>query len=349
MSNRFTLNDLIALNDEVVALSRAGVPLGRGLLGFGGDVPGKLGRVARGLGKELDAGMPLEGALVRMGSAMPATYRAVVEAGMRTGRLSAALEDVADYARGYSELRRSIGQALVYPLMVLLFGYVLFLGYLVLFMPRLRAAFESLGVGGSGVARWLERLGDSVPYWGPLVPLVVVCGVAAWLWMGRARGLDAARGLRWVPWLASTMADWRAANFAGWLGLLSRHGVPLAEALRLSGDACGDKRLEAWAVRAANEEERGRALADSQERSANTPALLHWLLVLGLREGKLDTVLAHASGLYKQRAWRKAELLRLTMPTMLLVCVAGISALVYLLTVVLPWTQLLSSLGREIG
>ncbi len=51
MSQSLSLNDLIALNDEVVALSRAGVPLGRGLLGFGADIRGKLGAVATALAR----------------------------------------------------------------------------------------------------------------------------------------------------------------------------------------------------------------------------------------------------------------------------------------------------------
>ena len=44
-----TLDQLIALNDEIAALVRAGVPLDRGLRSLGEDLPGRLGRFARQL------------------------------------------------------------------------------------------------------------------------------------------------------------------------------------------------------------------------------------------------------------------------------------------------------------
>src|SRR5262249_61605750 len=151
------------------------------------------------------------------------------------GRLPAALEDVADYARGYAELRRAIGQAFAYPLIVLLFGYGLFLAFLMLFVPRVRLAFDSLGVSGARWASMLEKVVASVFIWGPILPLLAVCCIAIWLWIGWSRGLDATRALHWVPWLASAMRNWRLSNFTGWLALLSDHGVPLSDAVVLAG------------------------------------------------------------------------------------------------------------------
>src|SRR6186713_2858010 len=94
-----TLDDLIALNDEIVALTRAGVPLERGLLGLGMDVRGRLGRIARTLSERMSRGESLSEALASSGEGIPRVYRAVVEAGVRSGRLPVALEGLAAYAR----------------------------------------------------------------------------------------------------------------------------------------------------------------------------------------------------------------------------------------------------------
>ena len=48
-----TLDHLIALNDEIAALVRAGVPLERGLAELGGDMPGRLGEIATALAERL--------------------------------------------------------------------------------------------------------------------------------------------------------------------------------------------------------------------------------------------------------------------------------------------------------
>src|SRR3954454_5443535 len=50
------LEELIALNDEIAALVRAGVPLERGLLDVGGELRGRLRAIATGLGGRVGGG-----------------------------------------------------------------------------------------------------------------------------------------------------------------------------------------------------------------------------------------------------------------------------------------------------
>jgi general secretion pathway protein F len=345
MSSNLRLDELIALNDEIVALVRGGVPLGRGLLGFGDDVAGRLGKVSRALGQELERGASLSTALERVGPSLPQTYRAVVEAGLRAGRLPSALEDLADYARGFADLRRAAGQALIYPMLVLMFGYGLFLAFLIVLVPRIADAFETLGVRSSPYVRLFEQAGATAHLWGPILPAAVGLGVGMWLWVGRARGLDATRALRWVPWMTSIMRDWRTANFAGWLGMMSQHGVPLPEALELAGQSAGDRPLAKWAHQSAAQVRSGVDTELAFAQQPGVPPLLVWLMALGAHQGTLTQVLLHADELYRRRAQMRAERLRVFLPTVLLVAIGGCSALLYVLTVYLPWSQLLNSIA----
>src|SRR4051794_36850176 len=110
---RLSLDQLAALNDEIAALARAGLPLERGLLTIGRDVPGKLRDVMVTLGERMSRGEGLAEAMAAEGARFPTIYRAVVEAGLRAGRLSVALEGLSGFVRGYAEARRSIGMALL--------------------------------------------------------------------------------------------------------------------------------------------------------------------------------------------------------------------------------------------
>ena len=92
MSAAVTLDDLIALNDEMLALVRAGVPLGQGLADVGHDVRGSLARVTATLATRVERGESLPQALAASGGLFPPLYRAIVEAGIKSGRLPAALE-----------------------------------------------------------------------------------------------------------------------------------------------------------------------------------------------------------------------------------------------------------------
>ena len=50
--SRVTLDQLLALNDEMAALVRAGIPLEQGLTALGHEAPGKLGLLATRLADE---------------------------------------------------------------------------------------------------------------------------------------------------------------------------------------------------------------------------------------------------------------------------------------------------------
>src|SRR5262245_6985582 len=95
-----SLDDLIALNDEIAALARAGLPLERGLREVGRDVSGGLSRAMLSLAERMGQGATLPEALAADRDKFPPIYRAVVEAGVRAGRLPAALESLAAFVRG---------------------------------------------------------------------------------------------------------------------------------------------------------------------------------------------------------------------------------------------------------
>lgn len=61
IAGKISLNELIALNDEMTALMRAGVPLDRALVQFGHDMPGRLrlGTLSLDRGERLEGGEDL--------------------------------------------------------------------------------------------------------------------------------------------------------------------------------------------------------------------------------------------------------------------------------------------------
>ncbi len=341
------LDDLIALNDEIRALARAGLPLETGLLGFGVEAPGRLGSLARSLGARLERGETLPQALKAEGPEMPATYRAVVEAGLRSGRLAEALEDLAEYARDYADLRRSIGLAFLYPLLVLLFGWGLFIAFVLMLLPRILDAFRTFEVPTPVLARAMASLGSSVWLWGPIVPILAAWAVAWWVWSGRARVLRSGGISRWVPWLGGVMSDWRASNFSGWLALLLEHGVPLPESVELAGESSGDPRVQEAAIAVAEAARNGESAGLSRGIDTSAlPPLLLWLIRTGERQNALVPALRHASAFYRRRAWNRAETLRTMLPALLLLGIGGLAALGYVVALVSPWAGLLRSLSE---
>lgn len=344
---RFSLDDLIALNDEIAALARAGMPLERGLLDLGRDVPGRLGAMTTALGERMSRGEGLAEAIGAQGDRLPPMYRAVVEAGIRSGRLPVALEGLAGVARRVAETRSVVGLALAYPLLVLSLAYVLFLGILTQFVPRLLATSETFRLPNRGPLLWLAWLGDSAIYWGPIVPIAVAAIGVSWVRSGWAAGLQPGRSstLRLVPWMGSMLALSEAATFADLLALLVEHRVAYPEAIVLASSTSADPALRRAGLEFAVAVGRGDSPRAFLARPGPFPPLLRWLLSIGERQGSIETALKHAAQTYRTRAAHRAELIATFLPVLLTVAIGGLVTLLYALTLFVPLTALLKGLS----
>jgi len=247
-----TLDQLIALSDEIAALARAGMPLELGLEALGRDMPGGLGRLAETLAERSSRGQPLAAALAELGPHMPPACRAVVEAGLRAGRLEAALESLAGMLRRLAELRRMLAVALLYPLIVLALAWGLFAFFTAALAPELLAMLKGVGARGTGPLELLVRCGQGAWIWGPLGPAGLLLLAVLWWQVTRraslAGGPAAAWLFGWLPWFGRSLRWSRAAAFTDILAVLVENRVPLDQALQLAGQSCGDPRMSAGAA-----------------------------------------------------------------------------------------------------
>ena len=258
LMSRVTLDQLLALNDEMAALVRAGIPLEQGLTALGQDTPGKLGVLATRLADRLRSGESLAEILQKDELAFPPVWRSVVLAGLRSGHLPAALEGLSQTVRRAADVRRSIAVSLIYPIVVVAIAF----GF----------SDVLVDVSGAGPGEVLSRSGvpsrsrserDRADWClgahlgtlgahrvGPGVPRVVVpfrSGHSIADGVGtRSRPsrflFGRTRPRRW-PSVGQALRDGRMATFADLLRLMNDHQVPMPEAVVLAADASGDRAL----------------------------------------------------------------------------------------------------------
>lgn len=342
-----TLDQLVALNDEMAALTRAGVPLDAGLLHVGGDLPGRLGRISRELGRRLEAGESLEQVL--SDNAFPPAYRAVVAAGIRSGRLAVALEGVSAVLRRAAETRRLVAVSLVYPLLVLMVAYALFLFLVDKIFPVMLVVYQGMLPEGRGLdpLQWLVR---TAPNWLPWLPPALVAVLVFW-WMRsrsawRLESAGQAAQARWragIPRIGQLLVAGRIATFADTLALLVEHGLPYHEALGLAADAGGDRGLCAAVHRLAERLERGETVTAAD--AAGLPALLTWLFTARLDQAGLVRCLRRAADAYRRQAERQSRWLAIYLPFWLIAGLGGVATILYVLSVVGPWARILYELS----
>lgn len=200
-SRPVTLDDLIVLNDEIASLVRCGVPLELGLVGLGSTLTGRLGRLTSRLASNLQKGATLPEALSTESKAVTAVYRAVVEAGLRSGRLADALASFGGLARSVQDLRQQIAMALFYPTITVLLGYALFVGFVTRIQPVMEEAYESMQLKATAWQAWFHPLRETVGWWGPIVPII---GVVLFVWsrLTRASVFGVSQSSSWLTKLA---------------------------------------------------------------------------------------------------------------------------------------------------
>ncbi|MBN2475801.1 MAG: type II secretion system F family protein [Pirellulales bacterium] len=348
-SGAITLDELIALNDEIAALVRAGVPLEPALAELGGDLPGRLGRIVAGLAERTNRGESLLQALGDASLRMPPVYRAVVEAGLKSGRLPTALEALAGSIRRLAETRRGLATAAIYPLIVFLLAWWFFGLFCAKIAPSLLFCFERLDIPGGGVLGRLAAWGPSAVYWEPLIPLAVLAAAGTW-WFhtGRASSVQpgpASRLIGWMPWMGPSLKWSRAATFVEVLALLVENGVPMHDGILLAAEASGDARVLLAARSLAAAVQNGETVDLDRLRAAGLPPLLSWLMGAGQRQGALLPALKHAAETYHRRAQHQADKARLLLPVVLTVVIGGGITLLYTLILFVPYATMLKTLS----
>ncbi len=349
-----SLAQLIALNEELASLVRAGVPLETGLVELGREIPGRIGQIATLLGTRMSRGETLQEILASDPQQFPPVWRSVVEAGIRSGNLAAALQGMATTGRRIAELRRVTGVAMIYPLIVVGLAYVMFLTLVTRLAPKTLDAVENLTSNAAPFLTGLVWLGQTSQWWAIWPPIAVI-GLLGWWWFrsGRAGGLlrDATskhagkkRKRRW-PTMSRSLHDGRLATFAEVLSLLIEQQVPIHEAIVLAADSTGDRGLGQAAREMADRIQRGESLEDPKRVAPQFPPLLGWLLTVGAGRGSFSKTLRMTAESYRRRAERAVTWRVIYLPILLTAVFGGGFTLLQALATFAPISHLLFELG----
>ncbi len=338
------LDELIALTDEMAALARAGVPLSTGLASAARDLTRRPGKIAAAVSERLDRGESLPHVIDSMPQVFPPAYRAVVAAGLKAGRLPAALEGLATSSRRLADLRRLTRAALVYPLFVAFAAYGLLAYGLTAFQPTIRQTYASMGEQPSQLNLTLVKIGEIASDWLPWIPVVVLLLILAW-WYRSTRATAVEPRFSWFGAAGRMLYYGRVSAFTETLALLVENCVPTPLALELAADVNGDNSIQLAARGLAADLERGGNSSVPTTSAAGLPPLVQWLIVGGGSQTVLSASLRNTAEAYRRRALRLEDWLRLYLPMALTIGIGGTAVVIYALCMLVPWYQMLTHFG----
>lgn len=305
-------------------------------MALGNDNRGQIGELAKQLAERLARGESLAKLTSENSRVFTPLYKAMICAGLRSGRLATALEGLSRSSQRMLEMRRSVYAAVLYPLAVLIIAYALFLFALWTLTPGIIESYAGLEVPRTRIVDLMAALHDTMSYWAPWPPILLAAWILWEIWSLRRLPKY---GL-WSP--LYLVQRWsRRATFADMLALMLEHDVALHEAVNLAAAASNDPGLIAAGREFTEQVQQG-----SPQVAAGFPPMLRFILTAPQPQDQFVRALRRTAQEYERRAQRTVDWLVLYLPALLTVVVGGGAVLLQTASFLGPWFYLLEQLGR---
>jgi type IV pilus assembly protein PilC len=338
-------NDFLLFNQQLAALSRAGIPILQAISMLRKRAASaRLRAVLADVEDQIRGGAALSQAFAAQGSIFPRIYTASILAGERSGALDEVLNRYVTYMRRNVALRRKIRGALAYPLF-LLFASAAMVSFLTVYVvPRMSELFSGFGSELPtitqivvGLSRWLS----TNVFW--FAPMLFVGAVLLFVWSRTQHGglkLDA-----WVlklPLAGSLVVQLSVAQATRSLATLLAGGITLVESWEIAAESITNRELRRRSSAILPMILEGRSFTESLESAGWVPLLAIDMIGIGERSGSLREMLDEVAVFYDAESEVRLEQLTTTLEPAILVVMGGVVVTI-LLAIYLPIIYSISS------
>lgn len=334
--------DLALITRQLATLVQAGLTIDDGLRSVAqqSEKPA-VRRLLTAVRARVIEGYSLAQSLADFPYAFPSLYRATVAAGERAGHLDLVLNRLADYTESRYETSRKVQGALIYPAILTVLSLLIVVGLLTYVVPDIVKVFDNQGQELPLITKLLIATSDFLrSSLGLLVAAFAAAAFVAWrlLQKPEIRYRWHAFQLR-LPVAGRLIRDAQASRFVSTLGILTRSGVPLVDALRIAAEVVDSMPMREAVTLAADRVTEGGRLAPALEQSGRFPPMMTNMIASGEASGELDDMLMRTGQMQeRQLTGSIATLVGLFEPMMLLM-MAGV-VLVIVLAIMLPIVQM---------
>jgi type II secretion system protein F len=297
-SRKPSRQDLALFSRRLADLALAGLPLDRALAVVAEQSENAiLQNICAECLVDVRGGMSVSQALAKHPRYFNALFTQTLRAGEASGQFGEVASRLAEYQEQEVTRRGQVGSALVYPalLIVVATGVIVFM--LAFILPKLAGVFEGLGADLPVTTKMLLAMSDGLThYWMQIIIVIAVLGIGFRVWFTSPAGAESLdRMLLKLPLIGTVIEKSVISRFARVLGTLVYGGVPILEALEISG-LSADNRVFLKSARAVEEEVRaGRPIAEAMRNAGAFPPVLTHMVAVGEETGNLPKMLGRVS------------------------------------------------------
>ncbi|HJX32015.1 MAG: hypothetical protein A2175_01900 [Candidatus Nealsonbacteria bacterium RBG_13_42_11] len=292
--------------------------------------------------EEVEGGAKLSSALSTYPSIFSPYFLSMIRSGEASGKLSEALEYLADHLEYEYNFKSKIRGAMIYPLLVVIVFIVVLIFLIYWVLPPLMSILAENGTELPWSTRAIMSFSNFIKGWG----WIIVVGIAAisGLFYQYTRGKEGKylfdKNIIKLPVIGDLLKKIYLARFAENLSTLIAGGLPIAKALEIGGEVVGNEVYKDIIFQTRDGVRKGESLSSILETHPEEfSPLFVQMVAVGEKTGRIDSSLQNVVNFYQKEVDRGiATLISLIEPAMIIVM--GIGAAFLLVSIFLPIYQI---------
>ncbi|MGX6446947.1 type II secretion system F family protein [Patulibacter sp. S7RM1-6] len=325
---RIRARDMVVFSRQFATMISSGLTVLRALavLEEQSERPG-LREVIGQVRRDVEGGASLSEAMERHPKVFGRLFVAMVHAGEIGGVLEEALRRAADQLEKDAQLKRAVRSALVYPAVVIAFAFIVLLALVGFLVPVFVGVLEENGSELPAITKVTVALSDIVTgWWWIAIPLLVAAVLALRQWVRTEQGRRVRdRLVLKVPFrIGEIVRKVAMARWARTLGTLVAAGVPLLQAVEITGRTAGNAQVEDAMDDVAASVRGGGSIQAPLRAAPVFPPMAAHMVGVGEETGALDDMLNRLAGFYEDEVEAAVKALTSIIEPVLIVVVGGI-------------------------
>ena len=249
-------------------------------------------------------------------------FCSTIAAGEQSGFLSEVLENLADYIERQYEAAKGVQSALTYPIVLLIFAFLMVSGLMVYVVPDMVAVIIESGQELPLATQILIRINEVVAnFWWLIAGFgLSIFVITRWLLRSPKPRLLWDKTKFSLPLVARITKNSNAAGYTNTLSILTRSGLPLVESMHIASDVVANAFLKVELQQATQSVTEGASLADSLGKIGQFPPMVVHMISAGEQSGDLAVMLSRVASYQQNEVERVVSaLVKLVEPLMLLI------------------------------
>ncbi len=307
----------------------------------------KLAEVIVTVRRDVEAGLPLSDSFARHPKVFNPLYVAMTRAGETGGVLDSALLRVADQLEKEDSLRRQVKSAMAYPIVVLSFALIVLLALVAFIVPVFVGVFKDLGGELPIITQFTVKMSNLLTgYWyiGILVVAGIVFAFRKWKTSDTGRAQWDRFRLR-IPFkIGDIVQKISLARWSRTLSALVSAGVPILQALEITGQTAGNHVVETSMSEVIANVKAGGTIAEPLKRAPVFPGMVCSMVAVGEETGCLDEMLAKIADFYEDQVDAAVKSLTSILEPLMIVIIGAIVGFI-VISMYLPLFKVYDKIG----